>query len=73
MTKLGADGLLATLDSKRRANIALFASQYKSRTNVIRMPDSVTKGNYQEEELTQGELGSQIQENNTRWENLNKH
>ena len=37
------------------------------------MPDSVTKGNYQEEELTQGELGSQIQENNTRWENLNKH
>ena len=36
------------------------------------MTDSVTKMNQQEEELTQGELGYQIQENNNRQENVNK-
>ena len=38
----------------------------------MRMTDSVTKVNEQEEKLTQGELGSQIQENNKLQVNLNK-
>ena len=37
-----------------------------SRTNVIRMADSVTKGNQQDGKLTQSEPCSHIQENNKR-------
>ena len=36
------------------------------------MTDIVTKEDQQEEELTQSELGSQMQENNKLQENLNK-
>ena len=35
------------------------------------MTNSVTKGSWQEVKLTQCELGSQIQESNTRYENPN--
>ena len=41
----GADGLRATSVSEGPANKTLFASQYKSRTNVINSTDSATKGN----------------------------
>ena len=48
----------------KQANLCSRVST-RSRTNIIRKTDSVTKGNEQNEKLTQTELVSQLQENNS--------